>query len=195
MPGHPVVDIQSTYGCTFIGLVISILFFGITVCQTWIYFWRYGKRDTKLLKLLVWVILLLDTLHTVLCIYSIYWYLVLNFGNVENLGYNMWAMNVQVDVNGLVDYLVQLYYARRVYIVSNSAIIPAMIVLLGANCFALGLVFTVRAAALKTWARYNSLIPITCIGLGSGVLADILIAVTMCWLCITRGLGSQEPIP
>jgi len=189
MPGHPIVDIRSTYGYIFIGLIISLLFFGITVCQTWIYFWRYGKRDPKLLKLLVWVIFLLDALHTSLCIYSVYWYLVLNFGNVENLEYNMWAMNVQVDINSLVDYLVQLYYARRVYLVSNSAIIPVIIVLLGANCFALGIVFTVRATALKTFSRYSSLIGITCIGLGSGVVADVLIAASMCWSLYHKRTG------
>jgi len=189
MPGHPLVDIQSTYGCTFIGLVISILLFGITVCQTWIYFWQYGKRDPKPLKLLILVILILDTLHTILCIYSIYWYLVLNFGNVENLGYNMWAMNVQVDINGLVDYLVQIYYARRVYIVSNSIILPAIIVLLGGSCLTFGLVFTVKAAAIKAWSGYHSLIAITCIGLGTGVIADMLIAISMCWFLYQKRTG------
>jgi len=189
MAGHALVDIQSTYGYTFIGLVISILLFGITVCQTWIYFWQYAKRDAKPLQIFVLVILVLDTLHTILCIYSMYWYLILNFGNVENLAYNMWAMNFQVDVNGLVDYLVQLFYARRVYVVSNSRIIPAIIVLLGTNCFAFGLVFTIKAAALKAWSRYTSLIAITCIGLGSGLVADILIAFSMCWSLYHKRTG------
>ncbi|KAN0127610.1 hypothetical protein V8E53_014588 [Lactarius tabidus] len=189
MPGHALVDIQNTFGCTFIGLVISILFFGITVCQTWIYFWRYAKRDPKLLKLFILAILLLDTFHTILSIYSVYWYLILNFGNAENLGYNMWAMNLQVDITGLVDYLVQLYYARRVYIVSKSIIIPAIVALLGANCFALGFAFTTRAAILKTWSRYTSLIPIICIGLGTGVLADALIAFSMCWFLYHKRTG------
>jgi len=101
----------------------------------------------------------------------------------------MWAMNAQVDVNSLVDFLVQLYYARRVYIVSNSAIIPVMIVLLSANCLGLGVVFTVRSHALKAWSRYNSLIPVTCIGLGSAVLADILIASSMCWSLYHKRTG------
>jgi hypothetical protein len=128
-------------------------------------------------------------LHTILCIYSVYWYLILNFGNAENLEYNMWSMNIQVDVNSLVDYLVQLYYARRVYIVSNSVIIPVMIVLLGTNCLAFGVVFTVRAAALKTFSRYSSLIGVTCIGLGTGIVADILIASSMCWSLYHKRTG------
>ncbi|KAH8994391.1 hypothetical protein EDB86DRAFT_3078247 [Lactarius hatsudake] len=189
MSSHAVADIRNTYGCTFIGLIISVMLFGITALQTWIYYWQYGSRDTKALKLFIAVIFLLDALHTSLCIYSIYWYLILNFGNVEILDHNMWAMNVQVDVNTLVDYLVQLYYARRVYIVGGSLIVPIIIVIFGAACFGLAFVFTARAAALKFWSRYTSLVPVTCIGLGSGVVADILIAASMCWFLYHKKTG------
>ncbi|KAH9020973.1 hypothetical protein EDB84DRAFT_549985 [Lactarius hengduanensis] len=189
MSGHAVADIRNTYGCSFIGLIISVMLFGITTLQTWIYYWQYGNRDPKALKLFIAVIFLLDALHTSLCIYSIYWYLVLNFGNVEILDHNMWAMNAQTDINGLVDYMVQLYYARRVYIVGGSIIIPIIIAIFGTTTFALGFVFTVRATALKFWSRYASLIPVTCIGMGSSVVADILIAVSMCWFLYHKRTG------
>ncbi|KAH8995519.1 hypothetical protein EDB86DRAFT_3077552 [Lactarius hatsudake] len=138
MSGHAVADIRNTYGCTFIGLIISVMLFGITTLQTWIYYWKYGNRDQKALRLFIAVIFLLDALHTSLCVYSIYWYLVLNFGNVGILHDNMWAMNAQIDVNTLVGYIVQIYYARRVYIVGGSIIIPIIIVIFGTACFALG---------------------------------------------------------
>ncbi|KAN0127626.1 hypothetical protein V8E53_014604 [Lactarius tabidus] len=181
MPGHPIVDIQNTYGCTFIGLVISILLFGITVCQTWIYFWQYSQRDPKPLRFFVLVLLLLDTFHTILCIYSVYWYLILNFGNVENLEYNVWTMNAQVTINSFVDYLVQLFYARRLYIVSCFPF-P------GSSQHHMP-VFTARSSALRVFSRYNSLIGITCIGLGSSVVADILIAFSMCWYLYHKRTG------
>ncbi|KAI9450021.1 hypothetical protein BJY52DRAFT_1215664 [Lactarius psammicola] len=189
MTGHAVVDIRKTYGCTFIGMVISIMLFGITILQTWIYYWQYGNRDQKALKLFVAIIFILDTLHTVLCTYSVYWYLVLNFGNVEILGYNMWSMNFQIDVNALVDYMVRLYYARRVYLVSGSIVIPVIIVVFGTVCITLAFVFTVKAAALKYWSLYTSLIPVTCIALGLGVVADILIALSMCWFLYHQRTG------
>jgi hypothetical protein len=52
------------------------------------------KRDPNTLKLFVLVILLLDGFHTILCTYALYWYLILNFGDLGSLEYNMWAMNV-----------------------------------------------------------------------------------------------------
>jgi hypothetical protein len=98
-------------------------------------------------------------------------------------------MNLQIDIIASVEFLVQLYYARRVYIVSKSIIIPSIIVLLALNCFALGFVFTTRAAVLKMWSRYSALTPIICIGLGTGVLADGLIAFSMCWFLYHKRTG------
>ncbi|KAH8984326.1 hypothetical protein EDB92DRAFT_1492430 [Lactarius akahatsu] len=187
MSGHAIADIRNTYGCSFIGLIIGVMLFGITALQTWIYYWRYGNRDPKALKLFIAIIFLLDALHTSLCIYSIYWYLVLNFGNVEILGHNVWSMKVQINVNGLVDYMVQLYYARRVHIVGGSIIIPIIIVIFGTTTFALGFLFTTRATALRS--HHISLIPVTCIGMGSSVVADILIAGSMCWFLYHKRTG------
>ncbi|KAI0301152.1 hypothetical protein B0F90DRAFT_351315 [Multifurca ochricompacta] len=90
-----VADIRSTYGAAFIGLLVSTILFGVTITQTWIYYWHYRNKDPRLLKIFVALLFVLDSLHTILCIYSIYWYLILNFGNVESLDFNMWAMNVR----------------------------------------------------------------------------------------------------
>ncbi|KAH9059446.1 hypothetical protein EDB83DRAFT_2607225 [Lactarius deliciosus] len=194
MPGNAVVDIRNTYGCPFLGMVISTVLFGITILQTWTYYWQYGNRDPKSLKLFIAVIFMADILHTVLCVYSVYWYLVLNFGNVEILDYNMWAMNFQVDVSALVDYMVRLFYARRVYIVSRSIFIPVVIVVFSTICTILAPVFTIKAATLKYWSRYTSLIPVTCIALGSEVVADILIALTICWALYRKKTGFAKQV-
>ncbi|KAH8991375.1 hypothetical protein EDB86DRAFT_3080017 [Lactarius hatsudake] len=122
---------------------------------------QYGNRDPKALKLFIAVIL----------------YLVLNFGNVGTLDHNMWAMNIQVGVNTLVVYMVQLFYAQQVYILLESIIIPIIIVIFGAASFALAFVFTVRAF----WSRYTSLIPVIAFGLESGIVADLLITGSMAW--------------
>ncbi|KAH8995520.1 hypothetical protein EDB86DRAFT_3077553 [Lactarius hatsudake] len=197
MSGHAVIDIRNTYGCAFIGLIISVMLFGITTLQTWIYYWQYGNRDQKALKLFIAVIFLLDALHTSLCIYSVYWYLVLNFGNVEVLDTGVWTMGIQVLINTLISYMVQLYYARRVYIVGGSIVIPTIIVILGTACLALALVFTigVTPTTIGLGSRYASLIPVTCIGLGSAVVADILIAVSMCWFLYHKRTGFARRVP
>ncbi|KAH9168993.1 hypothetical protein EDB89DRAFT_1546568 [Lactarius sanguifluus] len=207
MTGHAVIDIRNTYGCSFIGLIISVMLFGITTLQTWIYYWQYGSRDQKALKLFIAVIFLLDALHTTLCIYS--------------------GILIQVLINTLIDYMVQLFYARRVYIVGGSIVIPIIIVIFGTACVALALVvhrrsvcvvYTLIIQIFETCrqdsdyrrARVPLCVPncklgptplstsaysltawqlVTCIGLGSAVVADILIAVSMCWFLYHKRTG------
>ncbi|KAH9025397.1 hypothetical protein EDB85DRAFT_232126 [Lactarius pseudohatsudake] len=43
--------------------------------------------------------------------------------------------------------------------------------------------------SLRLWSNYATLIPVTCIGLGSAVVADILIAVSMCWFLYHKRTG------
>ncbi|KAI0289613.1 hypothetical protein BC826DRAFT_603769 [Russula brevipes] len=67
---------------------------------------RIGYR--KALQGLVAFLSVLDTVQTILCLYSVYWYLILNFGNVETLDVATWSMNIQVFINCVIDYSVQL---------------------------------------------------------------------------------------
>ncbi|KAH9967346.1 hypothetical protein BC827DRAFT_585969 [Russula dissimulans] len=143
--------------------------------------YRNSRRDPTALKVFVAVLLVLDAFHTALCTYGVYWYLVLNFGNVNNLDVDMWAVNIQVGLNALIAYLVQLFYARRVYFISHSIIIPLFIAVLGGLCFVLASLFTVRAFLLQRYSRFNSLIWVCIVAISGAASADILIAGSMCW--------------
>ncbi|KAH9179243.1 hypothetical protein EDB89DRAFT_2239062 [Lactarius sanguifluus] len=203
MSGHAVADIRNTYGCIFIGLIVSVMLFGITTLQTWIYYWQYGNRDQKALKLFIAVIFLLDALHTTLCICSVYWYLVLNFGNVEILDTSFWFNSTSTrssiiwfnstmpDEFTLVSIIILNWNSKLqpgFLSVGGSIVIPIIIVIFGTASFALGLVFTITVTTLK-WSRYASIISITNIGLGSAVVTDILIAVSMCWFLYHKRTG------
>jgi len=153
----------------------------MTVVQTWIYFWHCWNKDTKALKFLIAFVTVMDAISTTLCAYSVYWYLVLNFGNVENLGYIVWSMSIQVSTSILVDASVQIYYARRVYIVSKSIICPIIIVALVTFSSILGFFFTSKEIAFKDFSKLHSLTWTTCAGMVACALADLLIAASMCW--------------
>ncbi|KAI0263980.1 hypothetical protein BC834DRAFT_284661 [Gloeopeniophorella convolvens] len=179
----------STYGAEFIGLLISAILYGVTLIQTWHYYYHYYHRDRTLLKAVVGLLLFMDTLHTALCIYTIYWYLILNFGNVPSLDFNMWAVNTQLDLNGAIAVLVQFFYARRVFLMSKNAFLTGVILIFSSMHFSLGVVFTVKAFALKRFSLYNSLIWITCLGMSAATAADIIIATSMCWYLYHKRTG------
>jgi len=189
MAGSAVADIRDTYGAVFIGLLVSTVLYGVTIIQIWLYCWNYRSRDSTALIAFIAFLFFLDTLHTILCTYSVYWYLILNFGNVANLDIDMWAINIQADVGALTGYLVQLFYARRVYIMSKNVVVSVIIAVLGGIYFGLGFVFTAKAYSLKRFSRYGGLTWVTCVGMSAATLADILIALSMCWYLYRRRTG------
>ncbi|KAH9054881.1 hypothetical protein EDB87DRAFT_1406099 [Lactarius vividus] len=192
MPDSPVANIHNSFGAAFIGLLVSTTLFGLTLAQTWIYFWHYRKRDPKALKFFVAFITVMDAFDTILSAYAIYWYLVLNFGNVENLDYVVWAMNIQIAIGpeAIVGALVQIFYARRVYLVSRSIICPIIIVALLTISLSFGLLFAVKEFALRRFSRFHSLLWVPCVGLAVITMTDLLIAVAMCWSLYRRRSGS-----
>ncbi|KAN0141821.1 hypothetical protein V8E53_000283 [Lactarius tabidus] len=189
MLGSPVVDIRNSFGAAFIGLLVSTALLGLTAAQTWIYYRNYGERDSKPLKYFIAFVTVLDAIHTYLCTYVIYWYLVLNFGNVENLEYVMWAQSSQVPVGMTINTAVQLYYAKRVYSVSQSLICPVVIVVLVAVVVALGIFFVERGAVLNRLSSLHSLNWALCTGMTTSAVADLLIAASMCWYLFRKRTG------
>ncbi|KAI9443468.1 hypothetical protein H4582DRAFT_1197393 [Lactarius indigo] len=189
MSGSPVVDIRNSFGAAFVGLLVSTALFGLTIAQTWIYFWNYRNRDSRFLKSFIGFVAFLDTSHTVMCAYAIYWYLVLNFGNVESLEDSMWALNLQIILGIIVGCSVELYYARRVYVVSQSLICPILIVVLVVTSSAIGIFFTAKQFSLKQFTSAHSLVWSTYVVLGTVTLGDILVAASMCWSLYRRRTG------
>ncbi|KAH9038233.1 hypothetical protein EDB85DRAFT_2287628 [Lactarius pseudohatsudake] len=210
MPGSPVVDIRNSFGAAFVGLLVSTTLLGLTFAQICIYFWNYRNRDPKALKFFVAFVTFMDALHTIICGYAIYWYLIVNFDNPANLQYDMWAMNVQVVFSSVIFVSVQLYYARRVYIVSQSLIYPIIIVVSvfisvffsmcelpafrssfrsGMN-FKLRLpVFLAKEIALKRISDFHASSWMPYVALSSATVGDILVATSMCWSLYRRRTG------
>ncbi|KAH9045955.1 hypothetical protein EDB84DRAFT_760120 [Lactarius hengduanensis] len=124
MPGSAVADIRNSLGMAFIGLLISTTLYGLTILQTWIYFWNYRKRDPKALKLFIIFIVVLDTIGIILCSYMVYWYLVLNFGDVESLDHISWALSVQIAIGAVTGSALQMFVVRTLPLtcyISNEA--------------------------------------------------------------------------
>jgi len=117
MPGSP-VDLSNSFGAAFIGFLVSVGLFGLGIGQTWMYFWNYWDKDKKALKSFIAFLAVVDTLHVAIVTYGLYWYMVLNFNNLEALAANMWVLNVQGIIGGIGTAAVELYYARQIYLCS-----------------------------------------------------------------------------
>ncbi|TFK40616.1 histone acetylation protein-domain-containing protein [Crucibulum laeve] len=138
-------------------------------------------------------------------------YLVTNFSNADALLKTTWSMNLQTDCNGLIGLIVECFFARRVWIMSNNFFITALIVILACIHFASSLsstepdrlrdrpgittyaitppVFTVEGFLLVEVTKFPRLIWVTSAGLGSAAAADIIIAGALCYYLLQSRTG------
>ncbi|KAI6158510.1 hypothetical protein EDD17DRAFT_1621738 [Pisolithus thermaeus] len=74
----------------------SAMLYGITTLQgrfiqnTYVYYMHYSE-DTSVIKLTVAAIWLFDTLHVSFMCYTLYYYLITNYGNLLSLEYVVWS--------------------------------------------------------------------------------------------------------
>ncbi|KAF9224907.1 hypothetical protein BS17DRAFT_766243 [Gyrodon lividus] len=78
------VDIGLSIGSTLAGVFGSLVLYGISVLQTFIYYVSYPD-DSASKKLLVIIVFLLDTVHSVLACAGMWNYLVQHFGDLANI--------------------------------------------------------------------------------------------------------------
>ncbi|KAJ8469920.1 hypothetical protein ONZ51_g8682 [Trametes cubensis] len=183
--------IDSTFGAALIGLIVGSCLYGITIIQTFAYFRSYNN-DSKFVKSLVLILTFLDTLHLILCTRTIYWYLITNFGNVDNLDKTTWSMALQTDCNGLIGLIVEAFFARRVWMMSRNWFVTGIILILATLHFGLGVVFTAQSFILGRFSKFRSLTWVTCLGLGAAAASDILIAGAMCYYLYKKRTGLKR---
>ncbi|TDL21017.1 hypothetical protein BD410DRAFT_313750 [Rickenella mellea] len=181
-------SLNSTFGAGMIGLFASATLYGVTLLQTFRYFRRYPD-DRVSLKWLISALCFADTAHLVLCTWSFHWYLVVNFGNVENLSIPHWTMNLQATVNGFIGVSFLLFNARRVYHMSSKICLAASIFTLAMVHGTLCIYFSVESFVLDDFMEYSKLTWVICVGLGSSAAANILAALSLCY-CLKKSRTS-----
>ncbi|KAL6307329.1 hypothetical protein BKA93DRAFT_100167 [Sparassis latifolia] len=176
-------NIGVTDGALLMGTFIASVAFGITLMQTYVYFTAF-PNDPRLIHATVWVLLIFDTGHITLAWHMMYHWLILNFDNPEALGIVVWSLNITVILTGLITLIVQSFYARRVFILSNrNWFLTITIIILAIVRLVVGIVNAVKFFQLKYIALFPKACgPIVGLSLGAGTAADVLITASLVYL-------------
>ncbi|KAI0325100.1 hypothetical protein GY45DRAFT_1438640 [Cubamyces sp. BRFM 1775] len=111
-------SLQDTYGALFIGMCFCILLYGLTLHQTYLYF-RFFHRDQSFLKVVVFAILIVETLHTIMITHICYDHLVINYFNPLGLLSDTWSLRLLAPISVVAMTLCQGFYTRRVYLIER----------------------------------------------------------------------------
>ncbi|KAI9062519.1 hypothetical protein FKP32DRAFT_1593162 [Trametes sanguinea] len=118
-PSSVPVSLDDSLGAFFIGTMVGLVLYGMSLQQTIQYFRLYPK-DGWWLKAWVIAIAILETLHSVCAVHPMYYYLIKNYSNPAGLVKNIWSLNISSPLQTGAMILSQSFYARRIYILNHK---------------------------------------------------------------------------
>ncbi|KAK6980641.1 hypothetical protein R3P38DRAFT_2808900 [Favolaschia claudopus] len=104
LPRASLFPLDNLLGAWLLGVIFSAVLFGVTCLQIFLYFTKYGTRDSVFLRIFVIFLFALDTVHLALVSHSIYHTVVTNFGDYVALRKAPWSLLVEVMI-GIVLYI------------------------------------------------------------------------------------------
>lgn len=166
-------------GSIFLGAIAACILYGITCLQTYIFFYK-NHRDSRMFKLLIYALWVLDTLHLAMIIHGLYFYLIQSFGNASAMLKPTWSLLIHVYFTIVSDLLIRSVFGKRVWTLSRSYVLTGGIVITTIACAVTGTIFTTKAFSAGGYANFGPISGFLYGSLGSGVAVDVLIAASLC---------------
>ncbi|KAJ7132229.1 hypothetical protein C8R44DRAFT_773413 [Mycena epipterygia] len=139
IPGVPSpVQLQQTFGVIFTGTILSMIGYGFTFFQSYVYFSQY-PADHWSLRSFVATIFALDTVATALLSESTYVYMVGSlpyFGGLVQIKSNF---NINLLFSVMVVFATHLFFALRIWKLSRNGFVTGLTVLLSIVAFGFGI--------------------------------------------------------
>ncbi|OCH88910.1 hypothetical protein OBBRIDRAFT_794797 [Obba rivulosa] len=183
-------------GALMLAAIISNLFYGITLLQTYLYYDHYPD-DSLYLKTYVAVLTAFDTAQQTFAIYSAWWYLVINYGNLASTELVPPGVGEDSAITVTMGLLVQCFFAHRLWNLSGKKFaIPIVIVTLSTTQFCLGVYYSAqlqRSSSIQTLAAVSWS---ATTGITLAMTADFLITSAMCYYlrCIRSGMQKSDKL-
>jgi len=183
------VSIGRFYAAMYWGFVVSTSFVGISIVQGYLYFTR-NNNDRCPMKVLVFILLILDPITTILMAETIYYYFFVNYGVVEALGKIPIAWTIESGLTVLVTAVVQVFFASRIYTVNNSVgtlpfgrTAPILVFLSALVAFVVGTVRTTYIGVRVTPHFSRTLFQfLVVIEESSALVSDLLASACLCYI-------------
>ncbi|KAI9436993.1 hypothetical protein H4582DRAFT_2078069 [Lactarius indigo] len=127
---------DNNLGALFIGVVLSAIVYGITWQQGYAYYTVHGNKDPIFLKILVSLLMVVDSVNLAFAAHGSYITSITNFGDYVADTRMPWSIP-SIGITGMfLEVLIQHFYAYRVYRLSKGSIyMPIVIIVLSLTAF------------------------------------------------------------
>ncbi|KAJ7688706.1 hypothetical protein B0H17DRAFT_1332039 [Mycena rosella] len=177
--------VHNTFGILYDAVVISAVLYGAGVVQEWIYYQKYWRKDPLMNKLLVTLILMLDTCQAALLTESMYEYLVT--GHLDPLAFSraVKTLTVAAYPSAMIALMARNFSAYRVYRLSKgNYILAGFITLPSLAVFASTLFYATTALGYQELDEFKKIKNVSLSIAILAALVDSLISIIIIHLLI-----------
>jgi len=178
-------------------VIVSILngvLCGITITQVFTYY-STTTGDRKIFVWAVFILTVIDILHTIMSSYTVYHWCVTHFGDVTVLVSSPWSFTYECGLTGIATIIVQAFFAYRVWAISgHSLILPGLISFFSLVSFGFALGATIEIVHLHgDFTRFGVWTYGVVLWLAPSAMADVLITGSMVYF-LRRNLSETQKI-
>ncbi|KAI0773609.1 hypothetical protein C8Q74DRAFT_768835 [Fomes fomentarius] len=173
------LPLDKTLGVYLLGTFIGLVLYGISLHQLYRYY-RLFPSDPHFIRILVSVVMLLETVHTIMTMHFCYYYLVANYLNFAVLIQGVWSINALPVVLSLTMFTSQLFFATRVFMLGpryRFVVVVAMLLCLGEIGFSVATAY--KAFTVTMIVQLETSASLIATALGLGFVADAMFTVTL----------------
>ncbi|KLO12054.1 hypothetical protein SCHPADRAFT_941543 [Schizopora paradoxa] len=191
----------NTVGAVFVGCLLTLLFFGVTITQAVTYF-QGSHSDGYFVFVSVIITLLLDILHVLLVSHGTYIYMVQRFGELEDLTLIPWSFLSLILVAGSTIAIADssfegfgIVMSKRNILVTGSQPLSSLpdinqtTAVLSLGSFVVSMYAGVRVLRLSTYQKVDEEPWVVYATVGCDLLVDSSIASTLCYYLYRSSTG------
>jgi len=175
-----------------VGTAVSTFLFGVTMAQVYTYFVNF-KTDRPIYRYSVIALFILDVLHTAFSQFTLWEWFVAHYGDPGSVIKSPWSFAMSPVMCGLAAFVVQIFYAHRVYLLSNQRIVIPSLIAFGAL---FQLVWAAGATAKVFIIQYFAGFQVWTYGvacwLGGAAATDLLITSSLVWILLNSKRGIRK---
>ncbi|KAH9172824.1 hypothetical protein EDB89DRAFT_839009 [Lactarius sanguifluus] len=179
---------DNNLGALFIGVVLSAIVYGITWQQGYAYYTIHGNKDPLFLKIIVSLLMVVDSVNLAFAAHGSYITSITNFGDYAADTHMPWSIP-SIGITGMfLEVLIQHFYAYRVYRLSKGSLyMPVVIIVLSLTAFSFGQFFCISLATTPNETEAHSKLRFFIASVAMQVACDMIITTSMvCYLLNTR---------
>ncbi|KAI0667453.1 hypothetical protein C8Q78DRAFT_1082174 [Trametes maxima] len=185
---------DSTLGAAFLGHSATMLLYGVTSMQTYIYY-RRSQNDGRVLKLSILVLWFLDSLHAALITAALYWYCVTHFTDPRAIQVPYWPIPTMIIVSNVSNMIVRCVFSYQLWKLNMNKhkwIIPVVIAVASVYIFGDATYFSIQLYSVESFLEVKSFSWSLYLGLSVEAGVDLLVAITQCLLLWSLQTGIQR---